>query len=72
MNQQVLSFVVLLLPLIGMQNPSPSVVGRSSGTSVLLLFESITNLFDLRNSDPGLRVVFPQRPNSDLNSVFAI
>ena len=46
-NQQVLFFAVLLLPLIGMQNPSPSVV-----TLVLqadleeFLCESITNLFD--------------------------
>ena len=50
-NQQVLFCAVLLLPLIGMQNPSQSVSdacssGRSAGTSVLLWFESITNLFD--------------------------
>ena len=50
-NQQFLSFVVLLLPLIGLQNPLSSVVtlvlqAELPGLSVLLLFESITNLFD--------------------------
>ena len=50
-SQQVLFFLVLLLPLIGMQNLSHPVVTHvssswSSGTSVSLLFESITNLFD--------------------------
>ena len=50
-TQQVLFFVVLLLPLIGLQNPSHSVVklvlqADLQGTSVSLLFESITNLFD--------------------------
>ena len=51
-NQQVLSFVVLLLHLIWLQNPSPSVVTLVlqvdlQGLSVLLLlFESIINLFD--------------------------
>ena len=50
-NQQVLFFVVLLLSLIWLQHPSHSVCnacssGRSAGTSVLLWFESITNLFD--------------------------
>ena len=48
---QVLFFVVLLVPLIGMQNPSSFSCNAcssswSSGTSVSLLFESITNLFD--------------------------
>ena len=42
--------------------------GRSAGTSVLLLFESVT-LFD---SDPGLSVVFTQRPDSDFNSMFPV
>ena len=46
-----LSFVVLLLPLIGLQNLSHPVVtlvlsSWSSGISVSLLFKFITNLFD--------------------------
>ena len=44
-SQQVLFFAVLLLPLIGMQKNACS-SRRSSGTSVSLLFETVTNLFD--------------------------
>ena len=46
--------------------------GWSSGTSVSLLFESITNLFDPWEILTQEWVVFTQRPNSNLNSVFAI
>ena len=51
-NQQVLSFVVLLLPLIGLQNPFPSVVTLVLQADLqdflccFLMFESITIFFD--------------------------
>ena len=49
-SQQVLFFVVLLLPLIGLQNLSNPVVMhvlRADLQEILsLLFKSITNLFD--------------------------
>ena len=50
MSQQVIFFVVLLLPLIGLQNLSHPVVMhvlRADLQEILsLLFKSITNLFD--------------------------
>ena len=76
-NQQVLFFVVSLLPLIGMQNPSLSVVTfvlQSDLQEFLCLCCSNRSQIYLiqRNSDPGLSVVFIQRPNSNFNSVFTI
>ena len=76
-SQQVLFFVVLLLPLIGMQNPLHSVLTHILRADLReFLFRCCSNpsqfIWSMRNYDPGVSIVSTRRHNSDLNSMFTV
>ena len=76
-SQQVLFFVVLLLPLIDMQNLSHPVVThvlRADLQELLCRYYSNPSQIYLihENSNPGVSIVSVQRPNSNLHSIFTM
>ena len=76
-SQQVLFFVVLLLPSIGMQNLLHSILTNILRADLQeFLFHCCSNsshtFESMRNSDPGVSVVSAQRHNSDINFMFTV
>ena len=76
-SQQVLFFVVLLLPFIGSQNLLHPVVTLDLRADLQeFLCRCCSNpsqiYLIMRNSDPGVSNVSTQRHNSDLDSMFTM
>ena len=71
-RRQVLVFVVLLWPLIGMQNPSHPISTHTLRAELLEFPAHCKLVCSMRNSDPGVRIVSVHRHNSDLNSVHTV
>ena len=77
-SPQVLFFVVLLLPSVGMQNLVHSVVTLDLRADLQEFMchccsnPSQNKLIHERNSDPRVSIVSIQRHNSDLNSMLTV
>ena len=75
-SQQVLFFVVLLLPLIDTQNLSHPVVTHILRADLLAFLCHCSNpsrtYLNHENSDPRVSIVSAQKHNSDLNSMFTV
>ena len=69
-NRQVLFSVVLLWPLIGMQNPSHPILTHILRADLReFLFHSHRLIWSMKNSDPRVTIVCAQRHNSDIISM---